>query len=30
MVRQFVDNEVIPIAEEHDHEDKFPERWSSR
>jgi alkylation response protein AidB-like acyl-CoA dehydrogenase len=25
MVRQFVDNEVIPIAEEHDHEDKFPE-----
>jgi alkylation response protein AidB-like acyl-CoA dehydrogenase len=24
MVRQFVDNEVIPIAEEHDHEDKFP------
>ncbi|HEY1275197.1 MAG TPA: acyl-CoA dehydrogenase family protein [Thermoleophilaceae bacterium] len=26
MVRQFVDNEVIPIAEEHDHEDKFPER----
>jgi len=26
MVRQFVDNEVIPIAEEYDHEDKFPER----
>jgi alkylation response protein AidB-like acyl-CoA dehydrogenase len=25
MVRQFVDNEVIPIAEEFDHEDKFPE-----
>jgi alkylation response protein AidB-like acyl-CoA dehydrogenase len=25
MVRQFVDNEVIPTAEEHDHEDKFPE-----
>jgi alkylation response protein AidB-like acyl-CoA dehydrogenase len=25
MVRQFVDNEVIPIAEEHDHEDRFPE-----
>jgi alkylation response protein AidB-like acyl-CoA dehydrogenase len=25
MVRQFVDGEVIPIAEEHDHEDKFPE-----
>src|SRR5687767_5300750 len=25
MVRSFVDNEVIPIAEEHDHEDKFPE-----
>src|ERR671912_2726145 len=25
MVRQFVDNEVIPIAEEHDHEDSFPE-----
>ena len=24
MVRQFVDNEVLPIAEEHDHEDKFP------
>ena len=30
MVRQFVDNEVIPIAEEHDHEDKFPEPSSSR
>ncbi len=26
MVRQFVDNEVIPIAEEYDHEDKFPEQ----
>ncbi|MEA2379233.1 MAG: hypothetical protein QOD13_3140 [Thermoleophilaceae bacterium] len=26
MVRQFVDNEVLPIAEEHDHEDKFPEQ----
>jgi alkylation response protein AidB-like acyl-CoA dehydrogenase len=25
MVRQFVDNEVLPIAEEHDHDDKFPE-----
>ena len=25
MVRQFVDNEVLPIAGEHDHEDKFPE-----
>ncbi|MEA2454052.1 MAG: hypothetical protein QOI45_314 [Thermoleophilaceae bacterium] len=25
MVRQFVDNEVLPIAEEHDHEDEFPE-----
>ncbi|MEA2330547.1 MAG: hypothetical protein QOH58_685 [Thermoleophilaceae bacterium] len=25
MVRQFVDNEVLPIAEEHDHEDTFPE-----
>ena len=25
MVRQFVDNEVIPIAEKHDHEDTFPE-----
>src|ERR671935_445414 len=25
MVRQFVDNEVIPSAEEHDHEDTFPE-----
>src|SRR4029453_4608171 len=22
---QFVDNEVIPVAEEHDHEDSFPE-----
>jgi alkylation response protein AidB-like acyl-CoA dehydrogenase len=26
MVRQFVDNEVIPIAEEYDHEDKFPQK----
>src|SRR4029453_17470154 len=25
MVRRFVDNEVIPVAEEHDHEDSFPE-----
>src|SRR5213079_3430595 len=25
MVRQFVDGQVIPIAEEFDHEDKFPE-----
>src|SRR5213082_3956637 len=25
MVRQFVDGEVLPIAEEYDHEDKFPE-----
>ena len=25
MVRGFVDNEVLPIAEEYDHEDKFPE-----
>src|SRR5947207_14665856 len=25
MVRQFVDERVIPIAEEYDHEDKFPE-----
>src|SRR5205823_5489336 len=25
MVRQFVDEQVIPIAEEYDHEDKFPE-----
>ncbi len=25
MVRQFVDKEVLPIAEEHDHEDKFPD-----
>jgi alkylation response protein AidB-like acyl-CoA dehydrogenase len=24
MIRQFVDEQVIPIAEEHDHEDKFP------
>jgi alkylation response protein AidB-like acyl-CoA dehydrogenase len=26
MVRQFVDNEIIPVAEEFDHEDKFPEQ----
>jgi alkylation response protein AidB-like acyl-CoA dehydrogenase len=26
MVRQFVDEQVLPIAEEHDREDKFPER----
>jgi len=25
MVRQFVDDQVLPIAEEFDHEDKFPE-----
>src|SRR5689334_24231953 len=25
MVRQFVDEQVIPIAEEHDHEDSLPE-----
>ena len=25
MVRNFVDNEIIPVAEEYDHEDKFPE-----
>jgi len=25
MVRQFVDNEIIPVADEFDHEDKFPE-----
>jgi alkylation response protein AidB-like acyl-CoA dehydrogenase len=25
MVHQFVDEQVLPIAEEHDHEDKFPE-----
>ena len=25
MVRQFVDKEVLPIAEEYDHEDKFPD-----
>jgi alkylation response protein AidB-like acyl-CoA dehydrogenase len=25
MVRQFVDNEIIPVAEEYDREDKFPE-----
>src|SRR5689334_14889043 len=24
MVRQFADNEIIPVAEEFDHEDKFP------
>src|ERR671930_87708 len=25
MVRQFADNEIIPVAEEYDNEDKFPE-----
>ena len=25
MVRQFVDEQVLPIAEEYDHDDKFPE-----
>ncbi len=25
MVRQFADKEIIPVAEEYDHEDKFPE-----
>ena len=25
MVRQFADNENIPVAEEYDHEDKFPD-----
>jgi alkylation response protein AidB-like acyl-CoA dehydrogenase len=25
MVRQFVDNEILPVAGEYDHEDKFPE-----
>src|SRR5438445_9328442 len=25
MVRQFADNQIIPVAEEYDHEDKFPE-----
>src|SRR4051812_49699050 len=25
MVRNFVDNEILPNAEEYDHEDKFPE-----
>ena len=25
MVRRFVDNEILPVAEEFDHEDKFPE-----
>src|SRR4051794_22891315 len=25
MVRQFADNEIIPVAEEYDHVDKFPE-----
>src|SRR5215216_6062579 len=27
MVRQFADNEIIPVAEEFDHEDKFPEAY---
>src|SRR5438034_9756659 len=26
MVRRFADEQIIPIAEEHDHEDKFPEQ----
>jgi alkylation response protein AidB-like acyl-CoA dehydrogenase len=25
MVRQFADEQIIPVAEEYDHEDKFPE-----
>ncbi len=25
MVHSFVDNEIIPVAEEYDHEDKFPD-----
>src|SRR5436189_2205496 len=25
MVHRFADNEIIPVAEEYDHEDKFPE-----
>ena len=25
MVRQFADNEILPHAQEYDHEDKFPE-----
>ena len=25
MVRQFADNEILPVAEEYDHEDKYPE-----
>src|SRR5688500_20024062 len=25
MVRQFVDEQILPIAEKHDHEDSFPE-----
>src|SRR5881398_2626560 len=25
MVRQFVDEQIIPVAEEYDHEDKFPD-----
>jgi alkylation response protein AidB-like acyl-CoA dehydrogenase len=25
MVRQFVDEQIIPVAEKHDHEDSFPE-----
>src|SRR6266511_3943894 len=27
MVRQFVDNEVLPVAERHDHEVSFPEEY---
>jgi alkylation response protein AidB-like acyl-CoA dehydrogenase len=30
MVRQFVDEQVIPIAEEYDHEDKFPDQVVSQ
>ena len=30
MVHQFVDKEIIPVAEEYDHEDKSPSRSSSR
>ena len=25
MVRQFVDEQILPVAEKHDHEDSFPE-----
>ena len=30
MVRQFVDEQIIPNAEHYDHEDSFPSRSSSR